>query len=400
MSRIAEVVANDLCIGCGLCESVTSGRVTMAMTPGGSLRPSSTDFTDAEAASLVAVCPGVVAESRTERTWSVDPIWGSHGTMVRAWAGDADIRHRSATGGVLTALGVHLIEEGDVAFVLHVGPDPVQPMRSRAVISESTDSLIENAGSRYGPTAPLVGFEQALDRGEPFAIVAKPCDLGAVHRFSQIDRRVDRLCAARLTMVCGGQSRLTKSRALLAEFGVDEPDVSLVRYRGYGNPGATVVETRSGDRFEKTYNDLWEAEASWDLETRCKVCPDALGEAADIAAADVWPGGSPVGDDEGFNGVVVRSTAGERLLSSAVAAGRIVLGAPITPREFDAFQPHQIRKKEAVFARLAGIADAGGSPIETVGLRIAALGERLGTQQTTRERAGTAERVRRISAEG
>ena len=27
------------------------------------------------------------------------------------------------------------------------------------------------------------------------------------------------------------------------------------------------------------------------------VCPDALGESSDIAAADVWPGGTPVGEE-------------------------------------------------------------------------------------------------------
>ena len=118
-----------------------------------------------------------------------------------------------------------------------------------------------NTSSRYGPTAPLAGLGAALDRGRPFAVIAKPCDLGAVHALSTTDSRVDELCVTRLALVCGGQSRLSKSQAVLEEFGVDEDDVALFRYRGHGNPGATVVETRSGDRFTKTYLDMWADES-------------------------------------------------------------------------------------------------------------------------------------------
>jgi coenzyme F420 hydrogenase subunit beta len=260
-------------------------------------------------------------------------------------------------------------------------------------MSETADEVIANAGSRYGPTAPLAGVRTALARGEAFAIIAKPCDLGALHRYAQLDPRLDELCVARLALVCGGQSRLSKSTALLDEIGVDEPELTLFRYRGHGNPGRTRIETRQGSVHEKTYLELWEDESAWQLETRCKVCPDALGEAADISAADAWPGGAPAGEDEGFNTIVVRSDSGGRLLAAAVDAGQVVLGEAIGPRTFDELQPHQVRKKMALAARYEGMADAGVAPIETHGLRVAELGERLRAQARAAERAGTARRI-------
>ncbi|HBL08387.1 MAG TPA: hypothetical protein DDZ64_04735, partial [Acidimicrobiaceae bacterium] len=209
----------------------------------------------------------------------------------------------------------------------------------RWVLSETPDQVLANTGSRYGPTAPLAGLGAALDRAEPFAIIAKPCDLGAVHRFAATDPRVDRLCVARLALVCGGQSRLGKSQDVLDDLGVGEDELTLFRHRGYGNPGPTRIETSDGRSFEKTYLEMWADEAGWQLETRCKLCPDALGEAADVAAADVWPGGAPTGDDEGFNGIIVRTAAGEALVRDAVLAGALVLGDPISPRQFDDLQP-------------------------------------------------------------
>ncbi|MEM7115272.1 MAG: Coenzyme F420 hydrogenase/dehydrogenase, beta subunit C-terminal domain [Chloroflexota bacterium] len=388
---IAEVVTSGLCIGCGLCEAITNGRSRMTMTPYGSLRPTPVDqFTSEEEAQLLAACPGVVVEPRVKTAVFTDPIWGSYSSMRYAWAGNPDIRFRAATGGVLTALGVHLVRSGQAKFVLHVGSDPERPLRNRWVMSETVESVIANAGSRYAPTAPLAGLLTALERNEPFAIIAKPCDLNAVHRYAQLDPRVDELCVARLTMVCGGQSRLKKSLAVLDEYGVAEDELTLFRYRGYGNPGLTRLETKDGRAFEKTYLELWEDEASWELETRCKVCPDALGEAADIAAADVWPGGGPTGEDAGFNGIIVHSEAGEQLVASAVAAGDLILGDAITPRQFDGLQPHQVRKKEALVARFAGMAEAGLPIMKTDGLRVEALANEA---VWDREKAGTMERV-------
>ncbi len=398
MPRIAqsieEVVRSGLCIGCGLCEAVTGGRVQMCMTTYGSLRPAPIDtFTPEQESQLLAACPGVTVEPRIEPGLESDPVWGAYSDMRYAWAGDPDVRFRAATGGALTALGVHLLRSNKASFILHTGADPEQPMRSRWVLSETPQQVIANSGSRYGPTAPLGGLLKALGRAEPFAIIAKPCDLNAVHRFAMTDSRLDELCVARLVMVCGGQSRLSKSQALLDEFVIKEDDLSLFRYRGYGNPGLTRIETSDGRVFEKTYLELWESAEKWQLETRCKLCPDALGEAADVAAADVWPGGSPTGEDAGFNGLIVRSACGKALVSAAAEAGDLVLGEPITARQLDDFQPHQVRKKEALTARYEGLIQAGLPTMETPGLRLEVLGQRLDPQTRRNQIAGTVKRV-------
>ena len=375
---IADVVTNGLCIGCGLCEAVTGGRVRMQMTSYGALRPhSANEFTEAEEHRLIELCPGVSVEPRTTSGETADLVWGQFHSMRYAWAGDPDIRFHAATGGVLTALGVHLLRAKKVAAIIHVEADPVWPMRSRAVISQSADDVIRATGSRYGPTAPLVDFVHVLDQGKPFAVIAKPCDLSAVHNYAMLDERVDQLCRYRLAMVCGGQSRLEKSKDLLREFDIEERELRLFRYRGHGNPGPARVETQNGRVFEKSYLDLWADESGWQLETRCKLCPDALGEAADVAAADVWPGGNPEGDDEGYNGIVVRGDAGVALVDAAVAAGDLILGEPIRTQQFNDFQPHQVRKKEALKARYRGRAAAGLANIQTNGLRLDELDQQL-----------------------
>lgn len=393
MKSISDVVRNGMCIGCGLCESVTGGRVEMVMTDAGGHRPSSTEFSQDEESTLLAGCPGNVVSARQEPGSSIDPIWGAHRSMSMAWSGEPQVRHRAATGGVLTALARHLLDSGDIAFVLHVRPDPAAPMRTVWTISENADEVLAAAGSRYGPASVLGGLHRALDRNQHFAVVGKPCDLNAVHGVARVDPRVDELCTARLTMVCGGTSRLTKSRAVLDELGYLESEVTLFSYRGNGNPGPTRVEATGGRIHERGYLDMWADESGWDLETRCKFCPDALGEASDVSAADAWPGGSPTADDEGFNAIVVRTAAGERMVRNAVASGHLVVGDVVTPEEFNSFQPHQVRKKYSLEARFSGLRDAGVDTLDSTNLRVQALGRNLDADAFDRERSGAHSRA-------
>ncbi len=61
-TSVAEVVRSDLCIGCGLCEAVSGGRVRMRLTVAGSLRPTPVDgFRGDEEARVLAACPGTIA---------------------------------------------------------------------------------------------------------------------------------------------------------------------------------------------------------------------------------------------------------------------------------------------------------------------------------------------------
>ncbi|MEL6197399.1 MAG: Coenzyme F420 hydrogenase/dehydrogenase, beta subunit C-terminal domain [Pseudomonadota bacterium] len=389
-ASVREVVESGLCIGCGLCEALGPERWRMTMTAEGRLRPAPLAAEDPAAdAPILAACPGAVAEAEAAPGAAVDPVWGGYLSMGEAWAGEPEVRFRAATGGVLTALGRHLLRSGKARFILHVGPDPEAPMRSRWVISETPEAVLAHAGSRYGPADPLAGLEVALKRDEPFAVIAKPCDAGAIRARAKADPRVAELVVAVLVMVCGGASDLGKSTAVLADHGLSERDVTLFRYRGHGHPGPTRIETRDGRVVEKTYLEMWADESGWRIQTRCKLCPDAIGEAADIAAADIWPGGAPTGEDAGFNGVITRTPRGQSLVDDAVAAGDLVLGRAHDPRDYDRFQPHQLAKKRAMAARLRGLAAAGAPAYAHRGLRLDQL-----DAADPAEEAGAAQRVR------
>jgi coenzyme F420 hydrogenase subunit beta len=275
---------------------------------------------------------------------------------------------------VLSALGQFLLDSGRVELVVHVAASRTAPMRSIGHVSFERAHVMEGAGARYGPAAALRNFCEILDGGRAFALIGKPCDVTAVRNLARIDARVDAQMRYALAMVCGGASVLGASHDVLARFGVEERELRLFRYRGHGNPGLTALETADGRSFALTYGEMWSGdETSWQLQSRCKICPDAIGEAADLVAGDAWPGGSPAADDEGFNAVLVRTGAGLELFDAAVEAGALTVCGPLAMRELDDFNPHHVARKRAVGSRLAGIRAAGGAVPRVRRLRIGRL---------------------------
>ena len=74
---------------------------------------------------------------------------------------------------------------------------------------------------------------------------------------------------------------------------------------------------------------------------------DAIGESSDIAALDTWRGGSPKGEDEGFNAAVMRTKKGIKVFNEAVESGYLIRGDKVTIEDIKDFQPHQTSKKQA-----------------------------------------------------
>ncbi len=405
VDRFYRIAEEGLCIGCGLCQSVAGpDLIRMAMTPEGTERPVVEGPLDHETVDRIYdVCPGTRIEglpaALVDPEADLDPVWGTSLRVVRSFAADPEVRFKAATGGALSALAAYLLESGRVEFILHVTASKTYPTCGERHLSFDSAGVMEGSGSRYGPTAPLVDFREVLDRDRPFAFVGKPCDVAAVRNYGRHDARVEALCNIMMVPVCGGFMEPPGMRRFLADLGVAEEDLTGFRYRGYGCPGATRVETRDGRVIEKNYLDLWgEDDSAWSLPLRCKVCPDGIGEAADIAAADTWPGGAPTWEgqagDKGTNGVIARTRVGLELLEAAARDGALVIERDITLRDMDLYQPHQVKKKLAVWARYAGLKAVGQLVPEVRRLRIEALAREAGLAANLREARGTRRRAR------
>lgn len=377
--RLYRIVEEGLCTGCGLCQSIAGPETIRVRTqPTGYKRPAVVgQLTDATVDRIYQVCPGIniSLDKSTEQDERQDLIWGQQVCSVMAWAAQPDVRFRASTGGVMTGVAQYLIASDEVDFVLHVKASETEPAFGERQLSFTDADVIEASGSRYGPAAPLIDIGKLLDRGQPFAFIGKPCDVSALNNYARYDSRVDQLVRYRLAVVCGGYLTPESFNGFLEESGVPRSELNRIRYRGNGCPGPVEIENKRGEVFLRSYNDFWgEGETNWSIPFRCKICPNGIGEGADIAAADSWPDcqvdSETEQDDPGHNAVIIRSNKGERLMQRAVTAGFITQGEMISPRDLDYFQPHQVNKKQAAKARIEALQEEGGLGINCEGLRL------------------------------
>ncbi len=401
---LETIITHGLCTGCGLCASLVGrDRLDMQVTSYGQIRPRAKAKLDAATLKgIQSICPGIrvtgadasqVASART-----MHPVWGPIRSLHRSWATDEAVRFRAAAGGSMTALGVFLLESGKVDSILHVRASSAKPMLTDAQISTTAEAVNSGAQSRYGPAAPLVHVHRLLDEGRRFALLGKPCDVAAIRNLARIDPRVEEQIPYCLTFFCGGIPTLHTARKIASHHGVAEDEVEVFRWRGNGWPGPTHVKVRDGRTYDLSYDQTWfDPSQGWgyDMQFRCKICPDAIGELADVSCPDSWvmKDGKPIHEEApGVNVLVARTERGERLVAEAVDAGAIEL-APFAIAQLDTMHGDHLPRKLESPARVAALRVLG-EPVPLFSrLRRWRMFRRAGLRRSFRAFFGTKRRI-------
>ncbi len=356
---LARVARADTCSGCGLCAAIAPAAITMAMQPPGYLRPSIQGSVTPEADAAIAdACPGLVIDPVPAAPMQ-DPLWGPAIEVATGHATDDSLRYKASSGGAISALVIHAMNSGLVDFVVQTGADPAQPLANETRATTSAAQVADAAGSRYPASAPLERLEDWLARPGRFAFVGKPCDVAALRARARTDPRIAEKVPLMLAFFCAGIPSAAGTRRILKRLEVEEQDVAAFRYRGDGWPGFATATRIDGSTARMSYADSWGQILSKEVQFRCKICPDAVGGHADVAAADAW-----YGDDRGYPSfeeqdgrslIMARTPAGVALLASARTAGTIAT-TPLAITEIIRMQPHQARRKRQLLARLAAMA--------------------------------------------
>ncbi len=350
----------------------------MKLSDRGYLRPSIIEPDKVDALTVFNdTCPGRRVEHVDFQT-KRHPIWGALIAVRAGHSTDREVRREGSSGGIVSALAIHLLERGAVAFVAQIAVDHTDPLRNEMQLSRSRADVLRAAGSRYSPSAPLRHLRELLDRNEKFAFIGKPCDVAALRRYALHDERVNELVPYMLSFMCAGIPSMAGTRELLREFGVDATEVKTFRYRGDGWPGNARAVTHDGRSFEMDYNRSWGSILGKHLQFRCKICPDGTGEFADVVCADAWygEGGYPdFTERDGRSLAMARNNKGEALIVEAMAAGAIALEG-VAVDDVALMQPYQVQRKRLVLGRSIATRMARGvSPVyRRMGLWRASLG--------------------------
>lgn len=355
----------NLCSGCGICESLAgSDCVEMQVDFEGFYRPHiHQPIPDNIWGIIQQVCPGIILEQNVNDTNSKHAIWG---TFIDQWVGYAvaeDVRWKAASGGALSAISTYLLNADVVDYVIQIGVDVDAPFLLTTHLSSTREEIIECAGSRYAPTTLLKNFIQLLTEDtRKFAVIGKPCEIAAVRSYLTLNPQYSERVVVLLSFFCAGVPSLYATHQLVDTLGIKREEVKSFRYRGFGWPGRTTAITCSGQKYSMSYRESWGGILGKRLQFRCKICPDGIGEFADIVCGDAWitKDGSPDFEEHpGKSLIFARTVTGFDLINSAAHSGHLIL-EPFAGFEMLALmQPYQRRRRQAIIPRLLALQLAG-----------------------------------------
>ncbi|WP_283131128.1 Coenzyme F420 hydrogenase/dehydrogenase, beta subunit C-terminal domain [Enterovibrio norvegicus] len=369
----------------------------MGISKDGFLRPKEEILIDE--ISLVG-CPGLTV-SHDNGNSKYDPDWGAYNEIYTGRSTDENILRLGSSGGGITTLLIELLDKNLVDKIVQVGVSEGNPLLNETKISESPNEVIDCTGSRYSPSSPLDRIRELMKDGHTYAIVGKPCDISAVRALISANSKLNEKFPFLISFFCAGVPSINGTFELLDKLDVKKSDVVSFRYRGDGWPGLTKAVTIDKTEKTMTYNDSWGKVLNRHLQTRCKLCADGIGEAADIVCADAWHESDLSGypsfkEAEGRSLFISRTIKGSELINSTVNSQRLSLDE-YNIENLKKIQPYQAKRKRLAYFRHVAVKLSGGYVTKFNGYKLKRLAFRHFSFIALRDFLGTLKRVIRGS---
>ena len=321
---IKDVVAAGLCSGCGACRYAFPEHVIrLENVYEQGIQP----VVEEESCdgSCLSVCPGYSLTHNTAYKANTPEkafLVGQYEAIYEGYAQDSDIRFNASSGGILTAVACYCLEKEHMQLVLHTGMNEKCPWENITVVSNEKSDLLKHAGSRYNTSSPCESLELIEAASEKSVFIGRPCDVAAVRKASELRPKLKQNIGIALTFFCAGTPSTGATVRLLCETGADTEGMKSLRYRGEGWPGGFHA------RYEEPKKDVFISyEESWgsinrDRPVRCALCPDGLGEYADISSGDAWHRRGEE-ENDGISIILPRTSLGTKVLRGAADSGYI-----------------------------------------------------------------------------
>jgi coenzyme F420 hydrogenase subunit beta len=248
-----------------------------------------------------------------------DPLLGHHRRLAVAQAASEVIREQSASGGVVTALLLHLRETNQTDGALGVTMDDERPWLCHGQLLTTSDEIKHAAQSKYS----LVSLDALLRsvRAQPgsFTMVGLPCHVHGLRRLQRLGSYRAKFPLS-IGLFCGFNLLPAATDHLIAKVGFTNSQVARLQYRGGPWPGGFLLHSKEGARrfipkHSYSYVNLLY------VPRRCLACPDLTNELADLSVGDCWL----EEHQGGWSTVVCRSAQGERVLGEAEEAGVVIV---------------------------------------------------------------------------
>lgn len=338
---ISRVVANDLCIGCGVCVSMCpSEALEIRWNATGFLVAAQLGDCDGNSTCL-AVCPfnpEPDAEVLNEAVMAprILPDAPHHdanaGLYHSSYVGySKEFRPNSSSGGIATYVATTLLREGIVDTVITVRSAEGKGTHYEYGVARTEDELYASARTRYFPVTADHAIRIAKESTGSVAFVGVGCFVKAVRLAQRQDPDLAERIRFVIGIICGGVKSSFFTEYLASKAGTAAEDILAPEYRikDVTRPASDYsFQHKSGrtglghDLRMRVVGDMWGTGLF--KANPCDFCEDVTTELADISLGDAWL--EPfVQDGRGTSVLLTRSQLADQIIKAGVSRGELIL---------------------------------------------------------------------------
>ena len=240
--------------------------------------------------------------------------------LYMAHAMDKEIRIRASSGGVVTALLLHLLEKGEIDGAVVLDEDKSSPWMPKVKIAHNKEEILSATQSKYVLSPINTILKEIRGKDKRFAIVALPCQVHGLRKLQGVDSEFKQKVKYIIGLYCGNTLYFQAVKSLLDRFKIkDLSALQSVKYREGKWPGNFQVKLKDGRMFRVdkfTFNYL----SFFYTVPRCLWCVDLANELSDVSVGDGWLYKDKRGD-LGWSVLICRTSKGEKIVESAQKNG-------------------------------------------------------------------------------
>ncbi len=339
LRALAKIVDGGLCHRCGSC---------VGICPTGVLGLDEREYPAVKNLSActdcdlcVRVCPGDefnIQEMHHSLFQSEPELTATHGAFRRgvvAYATDPHIREHSTSGGVVTALLIHLLESGTIDGALIISSDEQVLWKGKPMVARSRADILSGMKSKYAISPTNVNFSEVREVPGRYALVGLPCQIHGFHKAAQLDPRMKERVVLTIGLFCHAAIEHEAFEVIWDTLGEKGRQARRFISRVGKHPGSPHIELTDGSLYPVYFGErkgyrptsIEVINVLYRLFTpeRCTTCFDGLADFADIAVGDPWmaPPDSSVNWYQGWSFAVLRTQRGEDAYRSCLEGGAL-----------------------------------------------------------------------------
>lgn len=357
IDKFKKVASSELCNRCGSCVGLSDGKIVFSDREGKYLPEIVKEIDDAMADRIWNACTGKEFCFPEYRDYFYADIpnyheyTGPYYDIFIGYAKDQAIRINAASGGIISAILIYLLETGEVDGVVTLRMSHSKPWLSEPFIARTKGEVLEAAQSKYTISSVNEILAETADFNGKLAFVGIPPQVQSIRKLQKVKDPAVKNITYIFGPFYGNTLYFSSIRSFLRSYG--EKDYTQIKklYFRYGEwPGNMRIEMQTGKIIE-----LKKFHANYlipfHILKNSLYCTDFTNEFTDISGGDAW---APVYEErgKGFSMIITRTEKGQELLHRMIENGWVSAGK-ITEEEAIRMHSHGYDfKKRGGFIRI------------------------------------------------